>query len=101
MNPESFNSFESWETKKMALSRMAIPSGSGYGPPKPPKKEKRKLFDNIEYKRTARVRRDAWFMRLWSWAWDTPVENADFCKLWWGMVFMPLNFFLRVVLVPI
>lgn len=83
----------------MIIQRMSTPTGSGSSG-KPPEKEKKGLFDNIEYKHTARVSRDAWFMRLWAWAWETDVENADFCKLFWGISLLPLNLFLRVVLIP-
>lgn len=58
------------------------------------------MFSDLEYRHTATISRDAWFLKLWSWAWMTEPENADFCKLFWGFVFMPLNLFVRIVGFP-
>lgn len=55
------------------------------------------MFEDLEYKHTAKVSRDAWFLKLWCWAWEMEPERADFCKLFWGYVFMPLNLFIRVI----
>lgn len=59
------------------------------------------MFEDLEYRHTAPIKRDAWFLKLWCWAWEMEPENADFCKLFWGYVFMPLNLFIRIVAWPI
>ena len=59
------------------------------------------MFDNMEYRHTAVVRADAWFIRLYCWAWLTESRNVDFCKLFWGLiVFMPVNLLVRAVCFP-
>lgn len=59
------------------------------------------MFKDLDYRHSAQIRRDAWFLKLWCWAWESEPESADFCKLFWGYIFMPLNFLVRVIAWPI
>jgi hypothetical protein len=84
--------------REREFNEVSIRYSSGGG--KPPKKEK-KLFDDIDYKHTARIPSDAWFLRFWAWMWETDIKNANFCTLFWGLlVFMPLNLFIRTICFP-
>jgi hypothetical protein len=59
------------------------------------------MFDDLDYRHTAAIKRDAWFLKLWCWAWEMEPESADFCKLFWGYIFLPLNFLVRIVAWPV
>lgn len=56
------------------------------------------MFEDLEYRHTAAISRNAWFLRFWSWMWKTSISNADFCKLFWGYVFAPVNLTVRAIL---
>lgn len=58
---------------------------------------------NIEHKFKWVVRRRAWYIRVYAYAWSfhsfvddkrigVDVEAVDFCKLWWAFLFLPLAF---------
>lgn len=58
------------------------------------------MFEDLEYRHHAKISRDAWYLKLWCWAWWSEPENADFCKLFWGYVFLGPNIFVRIVGFP-
>lgn len=58
------------------------------------------MFEDLEYRHYAKISRDAWYLKIWCWAWMSEPENADFCKLFWGFVFLPLNLFIRITAFP-
>lgn len=44
------------------------------------------------------VREDVWWFRLYLWFYQADEQNTDFCRLFWGFLFMPI-LFLPVMLV--
>jgi ABC-type multidrug transport system fused ATPase/permease subunit len=50
---------------------------------------------------TARVHKGSWFIRLFLFMWPIRPEDVDFCKLFWGYVFAPLNLLVRFVTLPV
>jgi hypothetical protein len=54
----------------------------------------------MEYQYEKRVDERSWFIRLYLWAWRAEVERVDFCRLFWGYVFMAPNLLLRAVVFP-
>lgn len=57
-------------------------------------------MEAFEYRHEARVREGSWFIRLYLWAWEARIEEMDFCRLFWGYIFMPLNLLLRAIVTP-
>ena len=63
----------------------------------------------VELKRRLRIDRDAWYVRfyvwLWEawyvrfyvWLWEADRADADFCKLFWGLLLSPFALFVRGV----
>lgn len=35
-----------------------------------------------------RISRDSWLLRLYLWAWDADPKSVNFCKLFWGTIFV-------------
>lgn len=58
------------------------------------------MFEDLEYRHHAKISRNAWYLKVWCWAWMSEPENADFCKLFWGVVFLGPNLFARVIGFP-
>lgn len=54
-------------------------------------------MSEINYRHTARVSEDSWFIRLYLWLWAADVEEVDFCRLFWGYVFAVPNVLVRIV----
>lgn len=52
---------------------------------------------NVDYRHTARVSADSWFIRFYCWLWEADVEKVDFCRLFWGYVFALPNLLVRIV----
>lgn len=51
-------------------------------------------------RQVARVSEDAWFLKLYLWMWKQEPHEVNFCKMFWGFVFAPLNLLARVILFP-
>lgn len=53
----------------------------------------------MDYRTTLHVREDAWYIRLYAWAWSTSPRRADLCRLFWGLTFVwvPLLFWLLAI----
>lgn len=54
---------------------------------------------DVEYKHTARVNRDSWFIRFYCWLWLADPTKIDFCRLFWGYFppFLIGNLLVRVI----
>lgn len=57
-------------------------------------------MESMQYKYEARVSVDAWWVKLYAWAWRADKEQADFCKLCWGYIGMIPNLMIRAILFP-
>lgn len=57
-------------------------------------------MEATQYKYEARVSVDAWWIKLYAWAWRADKYNADFCKLAWGYIGMLPNLMFRAIFLP-
>jgi len=51
----------------------------------------------MEYAHTWSVSKDAKLLRLYAWAWDAEPSQADFCKMAWGLIFLPVALFAHLI----
>lgn len=54
----------------------------------------------MDYKYTAKVSKDSWFIKLHCWLWEADPDQIDFCKLFWGYIFAIPNIVLRILFSP-
>jgi hypothetical protein len=47
------------------------------------------------------VNRNSWFIRFYVWLWQANPKDINFCKIFWGYVFVIAGLVLRLVVLPI
>ena len=42
-------------------------------------------------RKTKQISRDKWWFRFYCWLWEADPDKAEFCKLFWGLLFSPIG----------